>query len=238
MTNKFIATIVNRRLKKLSLGDSYRLAQRVAKISNEGNGALLKLKSVTKEIILEQENADSLQPAYHNNQHIADAILCMACFLEQLPNIDEYNRQILLLVMAVHDFGHRGLTKKLSYLSHEDESIQLLKSTSLMQLPSRDIVFVEKCILGTKPENIESVYQEYISCPQNSFALMRALVNDADIAASFIEPIGQELSKLILLEQGIDEPTVTEIYGAWSCFLSHAKIVTPVARNTLGLCPD
>lgn len=211
------------------------MALKVADIPQVGNEEFLKLQSVTEEIISHLEASVSQVPAYHNQQHIADAILSMAYFLGQLPDIDVYKKQLLLLVMAVHDFGHRGISNKLQGLSHEDESILLLKETALRSLHAKDIAFVEECILATKPENIVRVNQEYIANPQDSVALMRALVNDADIAASFINPIGLELSRLILVEQGMGESSEEEIAVALHNFRSRAKISTSVARYALGL---
>lgn len=211
------------------------MALKVADIAQEGDEKFLRLQSVTEKIILQLENGASQAPAYHNHQHIADAILSMAYFLRQLPGIDAYKKQLLLLVMAVHDFGHRGIANKLPELSHEEESIQLLKETALSSLPAKDIAFVEGCILGTKPENISKVNQEYLANPKDEFSLMRALVNDADIAASLIDPIGLELSRLILVEQGVSESTEDEIATVWKSFRSRAKISTSVACHALDL---
>ncbi len=227
-------------MQRLSLSASYQLALEAAKIQNSDE-SLLGLQAVTEALlhIIEKDGAgkerQGLEPAYHNRQHIADALLSMGYFLGQLPNLTAYEKQLLLLAMLVHDFGHRGMAKKLPGISHEDESLLLLEGTPLKELPPADILFIEECILATKPENVAKVNQKYITNPQDSFALMRALVNDADIAASFIDPIGLELSRLILVEQGIAESTEEEIARAWNNFRSLARISTSVARKALGL---
>jgi len=153
----------------------------------------------------------------------------------QLPDLTAYEKQLLLLVMLVHDFGHRGIANKLPELSHEDESIALLKATPLKKVSPEDLFFIEQCILGTNPQQVIKVSEEYANNPMDSFSLMRALVNDADIAASFMEPLGMELSKLILLEKGAVNPSEKEVLEAFSAFKQHAQITTPVARKLLGL---
>jgi hypothetical protein len=64
---------------------------------------------------------------------------------------------------------------------------------------------------------------------------MRALVNDADIAASFVDSLGAELSRLILLEKGVTYPDEEKVHEALNTFRQHMLIVTPVARKLLGL---
>lgn len=238
--HSFVARLSARRIQRVSLSDSYHLALEAANIQSS-DVALLRLQAVTDGLlhIIEKDGADqerqNLEPAYHNRQHVADAVLSMGYFLGRLPNLSANEKQVLLLAILVHDFGHRGIAKKLPGISHEDESIMLLKGTSIKGLSSKDILFIEECILATKPENIVRVNQEYLANPQDSVALMRALVNDADIAASFIDPIGLELSRLISVEQGVTESTEEEIAVALHNFRSRAMISTSVAREALGL---
>lgn len=229
------------RNRNLSLLESYEFALGAAKIAQSNDEVLARIQVVTQDLIeiIQAESAKSkelgLESEYHNQQHIADAVLCMGYLLGQSPHLDAHQKHLLLLVMLVHDFGHRGIANKLSDLSHEDESIQLLKATPLHALPAKDIHFVEECILGTKPENVSKVSKAFASNPRDSFVFMRALVNDADIAASFIDPFGGELSRLILLEKGIAQPTQKETDEVLSAFRRHARINTPVARRLLGL---
>jgi hypothetical protein len=239
--NSLASALITRRTQKLSLSASYRLALGVAKINLGEDGALPRLQAITNGMlrILEDEgrekDTNGLEPAYHNRQHIADAVLSMGYFLGQSPDLYPYEKQLLLLVMLVHDFGHRGIANKLPHISHEDESLELLKATPLKDLSQADIFFIEECILATKPENISQVSKAFANDPMDSFGFMRALVNDADIAASFVEPLGLELSKLILLEKGAVNPSKKEVLEAFSVFKQHAQITTPVARKLLGL---
>lgn len=227
-------------MQSLSLSASYQLALDAAKIQGDDED-LLGLQAITNELlnIIEKDGANkarcNLEPAYHNRQHIADAVLSMGYFLGQSPGLGAYERQLLLLVMLVHDYGHRGIANKLPDLSHEDESLELLSATPIKYLPSESIFFVKECVMGTGPENVTKVSEEFISNPLNSFSFIRALVNDADIAASFVESLGLELSKLILLEKGVASPSEADINQALGEFKSHARITTPVAQKLLGL---
>lgn len=240
MTTSYIQAITERHFKQLSLASSYHLAFKAAHISKKNDDAFHVLRSVTLLLLADIDSRGAAQaaiekePDYHSRQHIADAVLSMGFFLRD-SNLSDYEKQLLLLVMLVHDFGHRGIANKLPDLAHEDESIELLKTTPLMSLPAEDIDFVYQCIVGTKPENVSKVAGQFANTPGDSFAFMRALVNDADIAASFVEPLGEELSKLILLEKGALNPSEKQIHEALSAFKQHAQIATPVARKLLGL---
>jgi hypothetical protein len=79
------------------------------------------------------------------------------------------------------------------------------------------------------------VADEYANNPLDSFSLMRALVNDADIAASFVPELSLELTRQILLERGVVAPNDKEVSEAHAAFRSHAHISTLVAREALGL---
>lgn len=243
VTNSLANVLIARRLQCLSLTESYARAVNVAGIPAEEGATLLKLIAVSNKILSaiehdgRQLDSNSHENYYHNRQHLADAVLSMGYFLGHTPWLDVYERQLLLLVMLVHDFGHRGIANKLANLSHEEESISLLAESPIMQLPPEDQIFIEECILGTKPDQIQIVIEQYQANPNNSFAYMRALVNDADIAASFIDPLGLELSALILKERGILAPTQIETLEALSVFKNRAHITTPVARKLLGLEP-
>jgi hypothetical protein len=240
MGKSFASTLIESRSQKLSLSDCYCLAQKLANIPGQGDSQFLHLLAVSNSLLADCE-ADgskraslSCEPAYHCRRHIADAVLAMGYFLQKIE-FSDYEKQLLLLVMLVHDYGHRGIANKLSGLSHEEESISLLKTTALMNLSPEDILFVQECILGTYPQNVSAVANEYLQNPNDPYALMRALVNDADIATSFIPSLGLDLTQKILLERGNNAPSEQEIHEAYTAFKSHARITTPAAREALGL---
>jgi hypothetical protein len=240
MITPYIQAITVRRTQQLALTESYLLAVKASSFSGGDDGVLLRLRDVTKLLLADCESIGaqlaevSQEPAYHSRQHLADVLLSMGYFLQK-TNFNDYQKQLLLLVMLVHDFGHRGIANKLPDLSHELESIALLKATPLKGLPPEDIFFIEECILGTMPENVSKVAETFVLNPLDSFALMRALVNDADIAASFVPSLGLELSKQILLEKGVSAPSEQESRDAYTAFKSQTRITTPVARKLLGL---
>jgi len=240
-SNSLAATLIESRQQKLSLSECYAVAQRLANITEVGDDYFLSLLSVSRSLLDYCENEGYrqaqylLEPAYHCRRHIADALLSMGFFLGKVTDLDSYEKQLLILTMLVHDFGHRGIANQLPGLSHEQESIELLKATSLMTLPPEDVLFIQECILGTMPQNVPVVSREYQKNSLNSFNFMRALVNDADIAASFIPSLGWELSKQILLERGINNPSEEDVSKALNSFKSNACISTLVAREALGL---
>jgi hypothetical protein len=227
----------------LSLSESFSQAQEFARLPNDGDASYLLLRKVSQDLLMQIEHDGSqraqsnTEPAYHSRQHIADAVISMGYFLRELE-LSAYEKQRLLLAMLVHDFGHRGIANRLAELSHEEESIDLLKATSFMSLPAEDIVFVQQCILGTQSSNVSSVSEEHLQNPLDLFAFKRALVNDADIAASFVPSLGLELSKRILFEKGEKNPSQEEVSKALNAFKSNARISTLVARKALGLAEN
>jgi hypothetical protein len=233
--------LISPRHKNISLVECFQLAQKLANIADDLSTGLPRLKVVSKKMleVVEHDSEkmvrNGLEPPYHNLHHIADAVLSMGYFLGHSHGLSSYEKQRLILVMLVHDFGHRGISNQLPWLSHEMESIELLKATPLMTLPPEDVLFIQECILGTMPQNVPVVSREYQKNSLNSFNFMRALVNDADIAASFIPSLGWELSKRILLEKGFGNPTQYEIEEALNAFKANAHISTPVAQEALGV---
>jgi hypothetical protein len=241
METPFNRTLALRRSNGTSLIESYRQATQAAGILVGGDPALSKLADLSEKMLMlierdGQERAqEGREPSYHNRQHIADAVLAMGLFLNEIKTLNFYEKQRLLLVMLVHDLGHRGIANRLSDQSHEEESIHLLCISPLMALPSEDIFFIQECIRGTQSHNIENVSQAHLLNEVDSFHFMRALVNDADIAASFVPELGLELTRQILLERGVLAPNDREVSGAHAAFKSHAHISTLVAREALGL---
>jgi hypothetical protein len=237
----FSATLQARRSNRLSLTDSYRLALDIAKLPKDGDEHYVQVQSVIHQLLglMEQDGRQQakigIEPAYHNRQHVADAVLSMSCFLGEEAQFSINEKKLLLLVMLVHDYGHCGMNHQKAGLSHEQESIQLLSQSPMMLLPSADITFVNDCILGTSPDQVGLVVNQYRSNPNDRFAFMRALVNDADIATSYIDPLGLELSKLILQERGNPSPGDEEVKSVLDAFRKSAVISTPVALEALGL---
>lgn len=237
----FTDALLARRANGLSLSDSVHLALGVAKIPNDGDEFLVRLHSVVSALVSAIEldgkakASAGNEPTYHNRQHTADAVLSMAWFLSQITLFDAYEKLRLLLVMLVHDYGHCGIAKQKPHLSHEQESIELLQETPLMLLPPPDIELIKECILGTGPDQVAKVSEAYRLSPSDRYCYQRALVNDADIAPSFIDPLGFELSKMILLEKGVQSPSEDAIKDMLSAFRARAIISTPTAREALGI---
>ncbi len=159
----------------------------------------------------------------------------MGLLLGQLDQFDIYAKQRLLLAILVHDYGHRGMANKLPNTSHEAHSIELLKASPLMNLAAKDIAYIEECILGTLPDQVTLIGKAYLQDPLDLKIYGFALVNDADIATSFIPSLGAQLTKLIMIEQGALDPTSGAIREAYATFTSRAKIYTQVASKALGL---
>jgi hypothetical protein len=142
----------------------------------------------------------------------------------------------MLLVILVHDLGHRGLSyRDPNGVSHEEESVRLLKNTSINQLSEEHQELIMRLVLGTAPTSLIQVNSRHLQDPSNVEFLMQSLINDADIAASFIPNLAHSLTKLILLELGSMNPSEHEIQSAYQGFRAQYFITTSIARAYLGL---
>lgn len=242
--SSFYAYIENRRKSGSSLADSYYHAQNVAGISNlalgnKGN-ALEKLLLVSEQVLKQVEDegeklaSRGLEPAYHNRQHFADALLALSFFLTKTTQFSAQDKQLMLLTILVHDFGHRGLAYIDPYeTSHEEESVRLLKDTAINTLDKSQQELINRLILGTNPKYLSQINARYINDPENKEFFMQSLINDADITASFIPNLSQDLTKLILIELGNPNPNIHQIDQAYLAFKSQFSITTPIAKSLL-----
>lgn len=60
---------------------------------------------------------------------------------------------------------------------------------------------------------------------------MQSLINDADIAASFIGELTPSLTRMILIESGNLNPNVSEIQNAIFAFKSNFHLTTKIAKE-------
>jgi hypothetical protein len=234
----FRAAICSRHSQKLSLSDSYQLACEYANLIEDHSAQYQQLIEITLEMLILVDRfgtEDQDEPEYHNRQHFSDAMLAMGFFVGAIEEFSSYEKRLLILVMLLHDFGHRGIANKIKEISHEQETINLLRNTALVSLPQPDIDFIEKCILATSPENLVELSKRIAKNPMDHLLICHALVRDADIAASFIDELGAELSKQILLESGTLDPTQQEIEETLNSFKSKSQPLTKIARLFLGL---
>ena len=240
-----IPLLEDRRHRQSSLEASFRQAQELAgipiasSVDNKALNQLIKISNkVLRQVELEGEQLakKGQEPAYHNRQHLADALLALGAFLKQTPQLSPDLKQLMLLVILVHDLGHRGLSyRDPNGVSHEEESVRLLKNTAINELSNEQQALIIKLVLGTTPASLLEVNSRYLEHPDNEGFLMQSLINDADIAASFIPNLAYLLTKLILLELGSTNPSENEIESAYQDFRSQYFITTSIAKTCLGL---
>jgi len=235
----FQSTLESRRLSKISLAESFSQAQTTAGILVESSDpSLQKLLQISHEMVDFVENEGSSkeklgkEPKYHNRQHFSDSILAMGFYLKDLKKISDIKKQLLLLTMLCHDFGHVGSANK-SLLGHsqEEETIRLLGDTPLSKLSLEDFELIEKLIRGTEQSNLAQNRSNYAHYPENLEYLMQSLVNDADISASFIDTLCPQLSQLILEESGASQPNQQEIELLMTKFKKDYDLTTAIARS-------
>ena len=183
----------------------------------------------------EQKALIGKELAYHNRQHIADACLALGFFLRDVKEYSVHEKLILMLTMLVHDFGHQGMSNPPKEVTQEEMTVNLLAGGPLQQLDKKDILLLETLVIGTTPANLSIVNSRYIDDPSNRSYLMQSLINDADIAASFIDELTPKLSELILIEMGQSNPIKSDIDKTILSFKENFKITTPIAKAYLGL---
>lgn len=237
----FSKTIKERRSNKISLQQSFQQALIIANINfseDEYAESILKITKETVDWVEAYGNMRALQdqePAYHNRQHFADACIALAFFLSDLDQLKASEKILLLLTMLVHDFGHEGLSSKTENQIHEARTIHLLKNSPLQKLNFLDFKLVCKLIQGTSPSVLPIAKQQYLKNPNDQFNLMQSLINDADIATSFIDSLTPELSKLILNELGNSNPSRSQIQESIEQFKNNFQLLTPTAKIYLGI---
>jgi hypothetical protein len=133
----------------------------------------------------------------------------------------------------VHDFGHKGIVNLKPSDSQEEETVKLLRNSVLNNLNKEDLELVTDLVLGTAPKNLHSINQRYLNEKNNVFYLMQSLINDADIAASFIDTMTSSLTRLILMESGNPNPSNLEIELGVKFFKQNFNITTEVAKKSL-----
>jgi 3'5'-cyclic nucleotide phosphodiesterase len=236
----FCEKIRLRRLTKTSLIDSFKEAQSLLHIpKNSFDSRLLNLIAITNEMLAvvedygHQRELEGNEPAYHNRQHFADACLSLAIFLTKTENFSDQQKQLLLLTILCHDYGHRGISQKLDDQSHEEETVALLKDTPLNKLSESDFELLSELIIGTTPHNLKAVNARYLKNPEHPTYFMQSLINDSDIAASFIDSLTPSLTKAILIESGNSNPTDQEVGSGIDFFKQNFQITTDIAKYFL-----
>jgi len=239
LKHSFCQAIENRRLSIRPLTQSFEQALSVARLNHLGDPDYQNLLAVVHHSLEmvekdgQQKSIQGIEPAYHNRQHFADACLALAYFLRDIDQFTEYEKLLLLLVMLVHDFGHRGMSSKPSHMSHEEETVALLQQSKIQALPKKDFDLISELIIGTTPNNLLKTNSRYLNDPDNPLYLKQALINDADIAASYIDSLTPDLSKLILIELGNQSPSDHEIDAAVVKFKDNFHLTTKIAKYYL-----
>jgi hypothetical protein len=234
----FQSVLQSRRYSQHSLTKSFHQARLIAGILAKSDDPQIQdLLRISEQMIAFVETEGShkekhgTEPAYHNRQHFADTILAMGFYLQDLDNLSDIQK-LLLLTMLCHDFGHVGAANK-SSLNHsqEEETVRLLRNTPLNQLPSDYFELIANLIKGTEQSCLTQNRANYKNHPENLEFLMQSLVNDADISASFIDSLCPQLSKLILIELGNGQPSAQEVDILMTKFKKDYDLSTSVARS-------
>jgi 3'5'-cyclic nucleotide phosphodiesterase len=237
----FYNVLQERRNACRSLQDSFIQALEICQLDNRLDSNAQHLLSVCEETLNWVESAGAtqaqknLEPAYHNRQHFADILVALAIFLKETHELSPTKKLLLLLCALVHDFGHRGLSNLPTSGTQEEETVrQILSDTSpLSKLSSADRETIKELVLGTTPANLSKTNQRYLDSPSNQNYFMQSLLNDADIATSFVEPLTPILSRLILIELGNLNPSEKQIGEMMLAFKKHYSLTTPIAKAYL-----
>ena len=235
----FIQALQDRRLCSRSLSASFYEALEIAKIAQPADKKTQTLFDITQRTLAIVESDGELkalkgnEPAYHNRQHFADACLALGFFLKELDQFSKYQKLLLMLTMLVHDFGHKGIANLTITENQERVTTELLLSSPLIDLDISELNLVTQLILGTAPHGLSSTNSLYLNNRNYLPYFMQALVNDADIATSFIDLLTPTLTRLILIESGNPHPTKHEITSEISLFKKNFHITTEIAKKFL-----
>jgi hypothetical protein len=231
--------MIARRHSGISLPISFDMAlENCGLVSGVGNNDLLTICHDTVEFVENygaQKKRAGVEPPYHNRQHFADTCLAVSYFLRCSLEISDREKLLILLTALVHDFGHQGAFRGSKFLTQEEETVQILKNTSLNRLHEDEFSMIANFIIGTNSKNLSEINLRHTKYPSNKKYLMQSLINDADIAASFIDSLTPELSTLILKETGNLNPSTHELSIVMDAFKRNYKITTDIAKTCLGI---
>jgi len=236
----FCEEIRRRRLSELSLTESFYQAQSLLVADSKVNDPqflnLLAISNLMLQVIEntgKDQQLKGIEPAYHNRQHFADACLALGFFLSDSDKFSAYEQRLMLLTMLAHDYGHRGISQNLPHQSHEEETVELIRNTPLRDLPKKDFDTLCDLIIGTSPSSLTLVNSRHLQSPDNLHHFMQSLINDADIAASFIDDLTPSLTRSILIESGNLSPSGDEVLQGIKFFKENFHLTTQVARRLL-----
>ena len=187
--------------------------------------------------IVEQEgvnlSAAGKELQYHNRAHFSDVVTCLSYFLKYSKNVSRRDALLALIVGVSHDLGHQGKTNKELLVSQEELTSARVAIELKECLSEKELVTIKKLIIGTDPHLVHDNHCEYLREPLDIDLYLQVLINEADIFASLTPVLDLKLTKSLLEEKGIKNPTAFEISDLLTAFKSQAMISTEVARYFL-----
>ena len=146
---------------------------------------------------LDRVAAHGPEPRYHNRHHIADTILATASLLRVALGqgwLDPHDATLCIVAMTGHDLHHDGTINR---PDHHLETIAARAVAAIMRdgrCPEADIAMVRELILATDPKHQNGLRQRKLTHGLTRLEMMFLLAGDADLFASLLPGIGEQLS--------------------------------------------
>lgn len=199
-----------------------------------------------------------LEPAYHNRLHMADALLALTALLletrrdrtNSAPTAHSsshtssagpaHNEWLAILAMLGHDFLHDGTVNK-TPSELEWRSVRKLQPLlGAHGVAARDAEVIQHLILQTDPVGVAASHQKIAG---RDFVIddldcLTVLVQEADILASSLPGVGQDLTQQLAQEWALfDVPRAEQVLTAKGRlgFLRFGGLFSSPASQRLGL---
>jgi hypothetical protein len=172
---------------------------------------------------------------YHNSAHVADTIVALSFFLLNSQTFLKEDCLIGLIAMAGHDLGHQGKTNHELGCSQEVLTANFVDLNACTALTKTERQHIKRLIVGTDPSLVEQNHKKYKKNPLSKNLLLQVLLNEADIAASILEPFKFTMTTNLLKERGQLNPTIDVVESTYDQFRCNVLVSSTAAVSFL--CP-
>ena len=182
------------------------------------------------------------EPRYHNRHHTIDTLMAVASLVRtalRLGQIDERDATNCIVAMNGHDLLHDGTINR---PGHHLETLAATAVCTIMRdthCTEDDIAVVRELILATDPKQQSVLRTQKLERQQTRLETMCLIAGDADLFASLLPGIGEQLSVDLAEEwraANISFPAMPDTAKGRRNFLSFVTAMSD-AGEALGL-PD
>ena len=167
------------------------------------DGRRRELLEVCNDEVIAHIRANRGKLFYHNEYHLQDVVISLRHLINETHgDFDNSARMVLVLAALFHDHLHPGAFA-LQDLDCPIEEISAKSTVEFLQyvnapLSSSELDLVHEIIISTEPERRNRLQISHNSSPE--LLRYKVLMNDADVLASLIPGLGENLARAMKFE--------------------------------------